>query len=89
MFTTFIDLKPNTSGEYEVAKGVSAPMFRAMLVRKCKACTSGRFCGLESLSLSQWDGTVMFLECWLHPMALAYLCAAPVGRISWTSTSPV
>ncbi len=32
MFTTFIDLKPNTCGEYEVAKGVSAPMFRAILV---------------------------------------------------------
>lgn len=32
MFTTVLDLKPNECGEYEVAKGVSAPMFRAILV---------------------------------------------------------
>ena len=32
MFTTSIECKPNESGEYEVARGVSAPMFRAMLV---------------------------------------------------------
>ena len=32
MFTTPLDLKTNECGEYEVAKGVSAPMFRAMLV---------------------------------------------------------
>ena len=28
-----MDLKPNEQGEYEVAKGVSANIFRALLVR--------------------------------------------------------
>lgn len=32
MFTSVLDLKANECGEYEVAKGVSAPMFRAILV---------------------------------------------------------
>ena len=33
MFSTTLDVKPNEHGEYEVAKGVSASIFRAILVR--------------------------------------------------------
>ena len=33
MFCSMMDLKPNEQGEYEVAKGVSANIFRALLVR--------------------------------------------------------
>lgn len=32
MFSSTMDLKPNESGEYEVAKGISASIFRAILV---------------------------------------------------------
>ena len=32
MFITTMELKPNESGDYEVAKGVSATIFRAILV---------------------------------------------------------
>ena len=32
MFITAMELKANESGEYEVAKGVSAAIFRAILV---------------------------------------------------------
>ena len=33
MFASSLDVKPNEHGEYEVAKGVSASIFRAILVR--------------------------------------------------------
>ena len=36
MFTTVLDLQPNDCGEYEVASGVSATMFRAILVSSRK-----------------------------------------------------
>jgi len=35
MFCSAMDLKPNEDGEYEVAKGVSANIFRALMVRGC------------------------------------------------------
>ena len=34
MFSSALDVKPNEHGEYEVAKGVSASIFRAILVRE-------------------------------------------------------
>ena len=34
MFSSSLDVKPNEHGEYEVAKGVSASIFRAVLVRE-------------------------------------------------------
>ena len=33
MFSTPMDVKPNEHGEYEVAKGVPASIFRAIMVR--------------------------------------------------------
>ena len=34
MFSSTMDVKPNEHGEYEVAKGVSASIFRAIMVRE-------------------------------------------------------
>ena len=37
MFSSTLDVKPNEHGEYEVAKGVSASIFRAIMVREAYA----------------------------------------------------
>ena len=39
MFSSTLDVKPNEHGEYEVAKGVSASIFRAIMVRE-SVCTA-------------------------------------------------